>query len=598
MGLLRLTHSLSAKLVFTIGVLIILGSGISWYVLIRAERLTLTENAIKHLSFHSQLIKKAIRYSMLTFQREAIQQTVNDISASENIIGMRIFDSRGKIYYSSRVDELGKMVDRTSPTCIVCHSDPQRPSITLISKDQWTIYASRHGYRILTYIEPIYNEPSCYTASCHAHLPEQRVLGILETDFSLAHVDSLIFGRVIAITAYATIFAIITFLIFYFIMQAFVLKPVSALSNAMRKASNGDLSQSIPVSSKDEMGLLASTFNLMIKELEAARQKMSKWTEELEKEVAKKTQELRNSQEKLIQAEKLASLGRLTADVAHEIRNPLTSIGGFAKRLCKIASTEKEREYADTIRCEVGRLENILKDLIAFSREARFHLERHNVEGFIRDTMVIYEDICREQNITVGIKVEEQTPEILIDREQAMRSLANLITNAIDAMPDGGSLTISSGLEIINNANFVYITVTDTGVGISDERLPFIFEPFYSTKEIGRGTGLGLSIARKVMEEHGGFIRAESTLGKGSTFGLYFPYQPDAEYAKIQCWEFMKCGRDRDATLRCPAYPHFGRICWVVAGTFCEGKVQGTFAQKFEDCRKCEFYKKRVNKEI
>lgn len=598
MGLLRLTHSLSAKLVFTIGVLIILGCGISWYVLIRAERLTLTENAIKHLSFHSQLIKKAIRYSMLTFQREAIQQTVNDISASENIIGMRIFDSRGKIYYSSRVDELGKMVDRTSPTCIVCHSDPQRPSITLTIKDQWTIYASRHGYRILTYIEPIYNEPSCYIASCHVHLPEQRVLGILETDFSLAHVDSLIYRRVVAVTAYATVFAIITFLIIYFIMQAFVMKPVSALSNAMRRASNGDLSQSIPVRSKDEMGLLASTFNLMIKELEAARQKLSQWKEELEKEVARKTQELRNSQEKLIQAEKLASLGRLTADVAHEIRNPLTSIGGFAKRLCKIASTEKEKEYADTIRCEVGRLENILRDLIAFSREARFYLERHNVEGFIRDTMIIYEDICKEQNITVDIRVEAQTPHVLIDLEQARRAFANLITNAIDAMPDGGVLTISSGLEIINNANFVYITVMDTGVGISDERLPFIFEPFYSTKEIGRGTGLGLSIARKVMEEHSGFIRAESILGKGSKFTLYFPYQPDTEYANIQCWEFMKCGRDRDATLRCPAYPHFGRICWVVAGTFCEGKVQGTFAQKFEDCRKCEFYKKRVNKEI
>lgn len=598
MGLLRLTHSLSAKLVFTIGVLIILGSGISWYVLIRAERLTLTEDAIKHLSFHSQLIKKAIRYDMLTFHREAIQQTVNDISSSENIIGMRIFDSRGKIYYSSRADELGKMVDRTSPTCIVCHSDPQRPSITLTIKDQWTIYTSRHGYRILTYIEPIYNEPSCYVASCHVHLPEQRVLGILETDFSLAHVDSLINRRVVAVTVYAAVFAIITFLVIYFIMQAFVMKPVSALSNAMRRASNGDLSQSIPVRSKDEMGLLASTFNSMIKELEAARKKLSQWKEELEKEVARKTQELKNSQEKLIQAEKLASLGRLTADVAHEIRNPLTSIGGYAKRLCKIASTEKEKEYADIIRCEVGRLENILRDLIAFSREARFHLERHNVEGFIRDTMIIYEDICKEQNITVDIRVESQTPHVLIDLEQARRALANLITNAIDAMPDGGVLTISSGLEIINNANFVYITVMDTGVGIPDERLPFIFEPFYSTKEIGRGTGLGLSIARKVMEEHSGFIRADSILGKGSKFTLYFPYQPDTEYANIQCWEFMKCGRDRDATLRCPAYPHFGRICWVVAGTFCEGKAQGTFAQKFEDCRRCEFYKKRVNKEI
>lgn len=599
MGLSRLTSaSLSAKLLLTIGLLIILGGCISWYLLIRAEKQTLTENAVKHLSFHSQLIKKATRYGMLTFHREAIQQTINDMSVAENIIGIRLFDSKGKIFYSSKIDELGRMVDRTSLACIGCHSDPQRPSITLTSKDQWTIYASKEGHRILTYIEPIYNEPSCYTATCHAHPPEQRVLGILETDFSLAHVDRVISQRIVAVTSYAIIFSIATFFVFYITVRALVLRPVSVLSSAMRKASGGDLSEPIPVRSQDEMGLLASTFNLMIKELETARQRMSRWTEDLEREVTKKTQELRDSQEKLIQAEKLASLGRLTADVAHEIRNPLTSIGGFAKRLSRIASTEKEKEYADTIRCEVSRLENILRDLIAFSREARFHLERHEVEGFMKETMLIFEDLCKDQNISVEIKVMEGTPQVLIDKEQVRRALANLITNAIDAMPEGGFLTLSAGLEVINNADFIFIKVSDTGVGIPEERLPFIFEPFYSTKEIGRGTGLGLSIARKVMEEHCGFIRAESTPGKGSTFILYFPYQPDAEYAKIQCWEFMKCGRDKDATVKCPAYPHFGRICWVVAGTFCEGKIQGTFAQKFEDCRKCDFYQKRTNKEI
>lgn len=598
MGIVRITRSLSAKLIFTIGIIIVLGGGISWYILIRAERKTLTENAIRHLSFNSQLIKKATRYGMLNFHREAIQQIINDIGSAENIVGARIFDSKGKVFYSSRGNELGRMVDRTSPACIGCHSDPQRPSITLTSKNQWTIYDSKKGYRILTYIEPIYNEPSCYTSVCHAHPSGQRVLGILETDFSLAHVDHVIAQRIKVVTAYAVVFTIATFLTFYIIIKALVLKPVSALSSAMKKASDGDLSQTITVSSQDEMGLLASTFNAMIKELENARQKMSRWTKDLEDEVAKKTDELKKSQEKLIQAEKLASLGRLTADVAHEIRNPLTSIGGFAKRLCKIASNDKEKEYADTIRCEVGRLESILRDLIAFSREARFHLERQDVEHFIRETIMIFEDICKDQNIRVDIKVMEETPKILIDSDQARRALANLITNAIDAMPEGGILAISSGLEEINNVEFVYIKVSDTGVGIPGERLPYIFEPFYSTKEIGRGTGLGLSIARKVIEEHGGFIRAESIFGKGSTFSLYFPYQADAEYTKVQCWEYMKCGRERDATIKCPAYPHFGRICWVVAGTDCEGKVQGTFAQKFEDCRKCEFYQKRISKEV
>jgi hypothetical protein len=93
------------------------------------------------------------------------------------------------------------------------------------------------------------------------------------------------------------------------------------------------------------------------------------------------------------------------------------------------------------------------------------------------------------------------------------------------------------------------------------------------------------------MEEHGGFIKAEGSNGNGSTFSLYFPQQSDEESAKIKCWEYMKCGRDKDATAKCPAHANFGRICWAVAGTFCEGKVQGTFAQKYENCMKCDFYK-------
>jgi len=599
MGIVEsLRTSLAAKLTLTIGLLVILGSSISWYFLIKAQKEVLTENAIRNISSHSLLIKRATRYGMLSFQRESVQQTINDIAISENIKRVRIFDSKGMIFYSSISEEKGKMVDKKSPACTGCHSDPERPLITLTGKDRWIIYSSREGYRILTCIDPIYNEPSCYTSQCHVHPPEQRILGILETDFSLAEVDRIINRQIINITIYAILFTFAILLFIYLVIRGFVLKPVANLSESMKKISSGELSHRISETSKDEIGLLASTFNKMTEDLEAAREKMFHWTETLEEEVTKKALELKNSQEKLIQAEKLASLGRLTADVAHEIRNPLTVIGGFAKRLSRIASEEKEKEYADTIRCEVGKLENILRDLIAFSREARFHVQRQDVRTLIKDTMVIFEDLLRDQNITVEILVADETPMVLIDSEQVRRALANLIMNAIDAMPEGGQLTISSGLKEFNNAEFIYIRVSDTGVGIPEERLPFIFDPFYSTKEIGRGTGLGLSITRKVIEEHGGFIRVESVFGKGSSFSLCFPYQREEEYTKTQCWEFMKCGRDRDATIKCPAYPHFGRICWVVAGTFCEGKVQGTFAQKFEDCRKCEFYQKRIKKEI
>ncbi len=210
----------------------------------------------------------------------------------------------------------------------------------------------------------------------------------------------------------------------------------------------------------------------------------------------------------------------------------------------------------------------------------------------------MYADMCDEQSISIEMNIEKDLPSVLIDRDQASQAFSNLIINAIDAMPGGGTLTLTAGAEEIHGVVFVFLRISDTGQGIPEEKLPLIFEPFFTTKEIGRGTGLGLSIARKIMEEHGGYIRAESILGKGSAFSLYFPYQGEEESPRIKCWEYMKCGRDKDATIKCPAYPDFGRICWVVAGTFCEGKVQGTFAQKYEDCKKCAFYQGIKSKEI
>jgi hypothetical protein len=190
----------------------------------------------------------------------------------------------------------------------------------------------------------------------------------------------------------------------------------------------------------------------------------------------------------------------------------------------------------------------------------------------------------------VELSVEKDLPPILMDKDQVRQAFTNLIANALDAMPRGGTLKIAAGTEEVNDVRYGFLRVSDSGIGIDEDNLQVIFEPFFSTKELGRGTGLGLSITRKIIEEHGGFVRVESVRGEGSIFSLYFP-QPGEKLAGEQnCWEYMKCGRDTDASTKCPAFPHFGRVCWVVAGTFCEGKVQGTFAQKYENCGKCDFY--------
>jgi signal transduction histidine kinase len=319
-------------------------------------------------------------------------------------------------------------------------------------------------------------------------------------------------------------------------------------------------------------------------------------------------EELQKVHGRLIQVEKMSELGRMTADVAHEIRNPLTSIGGFARRLEKnllhITSAEacmriisKEKEYAEIIISEVTRLEKILRDVLTFSREPKYRTEYQEVNGVIKESLKTFEDICAEQSIRIEVIKDETIQAVFIDRDQVKQAIINLISNAIDVMPDGGKLKICTSMEELNNVNYVSVEVADTGCGMPEEELTTIFEPFYSSKEIGVGTGLGLSICKKIMDEHNGLIRVESELGKGSSFKLLFPYQSKEEGMKTQCWEFNMCGAEKtegDIVNVCHAYPHYGRICWAVAGTFCGKKVGGIIARKLGDCKECTFYKRVV----
>ncbi|KJR41353.1 integral membrane sensor signal transduction histidine kinase, partial [Candidatus Magnetoovum chiemensis] len=219
---------------------------------------------------------------------------------------------------------------------------------------------------------------------------------------------------------------------------------------------------------------------------------------------------LKESREKLVRCEKLAALGRFTADVAHEIRNPLTAVGGFARRLLKRLSTDcREKEYAEIIVSEVSRLEKILKDVLTFSRDITPKLEKHNVRDLIEESISFYSHICKDQDIKVE-KSFEDVPRVLLDKAQIRQAIDNIISNALDAMPKGGTLTVSLGTQHYHEILYVVIRFKDTGEGIEKEKLETIFEPFVTTKEIGHGTGLGLPISRKIMEEHGGLIRCSS----------------------------------------------------------------------------------------
>jgi len=315
--------------------------------------------------------------------------------------------------------------------------------------------------------------------------------------------------------------------------------------------------------------------------------------ESLNGELTGSLETLKRLQGKLLEAEKLSALGRLSANVAHEIRNPLTAIGGFAKRLEKrLPENTVEKEHARIIVHEVARLERILRDTLTFSRDAKFHLRYADLNDLLARTEAKFTELCHERNVLLALRTARELPSCIVDEDQIRQAVDNLVANAIDAMAGGGTLTLATRTECENGTRYVVVDVADTGPGIPPEAVQRIFEPFYSTKEIGHGTGLGLSICKKIMEEHRGSIRVGAAPGGGAVFSLYVPYVPEEEIFKAQCWEIMRCGVEstENAAERCPAFPNYGRICWSVAGTLSETKVHCAVAGKIGDCHKCAFY--------
>jgi PAS domain S-box-containing protein len=226
--------------------------------------------------------------------------------------------------------------------------------------------------------------------------------------------------------------------------------------------------------------------------------------------------------EQLAQAEKVSALGRIAASVADEIRNPLTSVGGFARRLQKIADTDKEREYAAYIASEVGRIESLLREMLAFSRTRSPLLENYDIQHILDEALASCEERLRQQAITVS-RSYLNAAVVRVDRSLLREAIDSVIANAIEAMPEGGSLSIETRREIIKGASHIGVAIRDTGKGIPAERLDRIFEPFFTTKVSPKGSGLGLPIAKRIVEEEGGSIELRSTEGVGTTVTLLFP---------------------------------------------------------------------------
>lgn len=278
-------------------------------------------------------------------------------------------------------------------------------------------------------------------------------------------------------------------------------RPIKELASAARRVAAGDLDFAVNVNRRDEVGQLATTFNEMIAGLKSKR--------ELE--------------EKLNQSERAAAIGRLTQSVAHEIRNPLNVINLSIDHVSSRYGPEddiRRKQFTrmlSSIKDEIERLKRLVNDLLNYGRPARLAVETVDVRKLMDETISLIRPQADEQGVEVTVEADDAPAEVRGDRERLKSSLSNLAINALQAMPSGGRLSA----RVAREDGFVKVVIRDTGVGISEEALGKIFEPYFSTKQTG--FGIGLALTKTIIQEHHGSIEVESELDRGTAFTVRLP---------------------------------------------------------------------------
>jgi len=270
----------------------------------------------------------------------------------------------------------------------------------------------------------------------------------------------------------------------------------------------------------EEEKSLSQTKNMLLEANIAELNDVYKALNEKLKEIRNRDERIKAFEDEYRRANKLSMLGELAGSIAHEIKNPLISIQGFARRIEKAKDENKIKEYAGVIDKESGRLSKVLEKLLEFSRMDEPKTEPVDINGIVDDTVLFLEHhLTRFKNIILFIEKDDTLPQVEMDRIHIQQSLVNIVMNAAQAMPDGGSINIKTG----RDDGYAYISITDQGTGISREYMDKIFEPFFTTKKKGEGTGLGLSLCKRLIEANNGKIEVKSTEGQGSTFKILLP---------------------------------------------------------------------------
>lgn len=374
-----------------------------------------------------------------------------------------------------------------------------------------------------------------------------RVVGMLFVGMLEAPILAVRTDVMLTFLAVCALGLVIVFALTYLITRR-TIAPLEEMVSATRKIAAGDMAVRVSVAADDEIGVLAGSFNEMLSSLEGTKRELEQWGHTLEDKVRERTNQLVTVQAQMARSEKLASIGRLAAGVAHSLNNPLGGILSLSMLAAEGCSDSRLRGDLDTIAKQALRCREIVKGLLDFSRQSDARVTRTDVNAIIDSAVLLLQRQAVFHNITIERRFDRTAPSVLIDSGQLQEALTNLLVNAVDAMEDGGTVTVETAARA--DAGDVLIHVADTGCGIPERNLPYLFEPFFTTKRVGKGTGLGLAIVHGIVTGAGGTIEV-ATGPPGTRFTIHLPVAPaDGSMQPDVTFELAGAGTELDAPTR------------------------------------------------
>ena len=479
----------------------------------------------------SETLYGALHTAMLNNDREGLHASVRNITEHDPDVRLRIFNKEGNIVFSSEPRELGTKVDMRSEACFKCHQ-ADRPIAKLPPGDRTRSFKVG-GKPAIGVILPIDNEPACSNASCHAHPAGKRLLGVLDVTLFISRLEQARRQTTLLMLGATGGVLLLVVGVVLFVVRNSVHRPINTLTRTLAALGTGDYSARYEDGEISEFAYLGGSVNKMAQALERANAELVGWAQTLERRVEEKTAELRQAQEQMVRVERMASLGKLAAVVAHEINNPLASVVTYSKVLMRrwaarpgqAEETKDNLQILEAIASESTRCGEIVSNLLLFARRTGSRMEPTDVNQVIDRALFLIKHKMDLAQTTADLALAADLPHVMCDPAQVEQAVLALCINAVEAMPNGGRLTVRTAA---TETGGVRIEVEDTGVGIDDDVRKHIFEPFFTTKGEGegRGLGLGLAVVYGIVQRHNGAIDVASVPGQGTRFTLDLPLAP------------------------------------------------------------------------